>query len=82
MDKDKNLHALDDEALDQVSGGVQFTTLIHKKGEGGVPNGLVFHGNSMQARGLVFRGELNGQADNLTGQKPGAGDDDNVLTSL
>ena len=36
MDKNKNLQALDDEALDQVSGGVQFTTLIHKdkKGKG------------------------------------------------
>ena len=28
MDKNKKPQALDDEALDRVSGGIQFTTLI------------------------------------------------------
>ena len=53
MDKNKNLQALDDEALDQVSGGIQFTTLIHKdkKGRNAAPNGLVYHGEQVRQAG-------------------------------
>ena len=85
MDKNKNLQALDDEALDRVSGGIQFTTLIHKdkKGRNAAPNGLVYHGEQVQTSGLVFRSDLGGlTANNLIGQDAPADDGDRDLISL
>ena len=78
MDKNKKPQALDDEALDQVSGGIQFTTLIHKdkKGRNAAPDGV-------QTSGLVFRSDLGGlTANNLIGQDAGAEDGDRDLISL
>ncbi len=80
MDKNKNLQALDDEALDQVSGA-----LIHKgkKGRNAAPDGLVYHGEQVQTSGLVFRSDLSGlTANNLIGQDAGAEDGDRDLISL
>lgn len=87
MEKDKKMQALDDEALDQVSGGIQFTTLIHKekgkKGRNAAANGLVYHGEQVQTSGLVFQGDLSGLTlDNLTGQNAGGEDGDRDLISL
>lgn len=86
MDKNKKPQALDDEALDRVSGGIQFTTLIHKdnkKGRNAAPNGLVYHGEQVQTSGLVFRSDLGGlTANNLIGQDAPAEDGDRDLISL
>ena len=85
MDKNKNLQALDDEALDQVSGGVQFATLLHTdtRGRNAAPNGLVYHGEQVQTSGLVFRSDLGGlTANTLIGQDAPAEDGDRDLISL
>ena len=85
MKEQKELQTLDDEALDQVSGGIQFTTLIHnkKKGQNGTPNDLVYRGGKVETSGLVFRSDVNGlTANNLIGQNAGTGDEDNTLISL
>ena len=85
MDKNKKPQALDDEALDQVSGGIQFTTLIHKdkKGRNAAPNGLIYHGEQVQTSRLVFHSDLGGlTANNLIGQDAGAEDGDRDLISL
>ncbi|MBR4473337.1 MAG: hypothetical protein IKS55_06825 [Oscillospiraceae bacterium] len=86
MDKVKGKQSLDDEALDQVSGGIELTTLINKdfsgrkKDKSAKP--LVYKGEMVHAGGLVYYGGTgNGLTmNNLTVQNTGNQDDeDNFL---
>ena len=87
MDKRKELQALDDDILDQVSGGIELTPLIHKdkKNRRASANGLVYRGETVHAGGLVYRGGTgNGlTVNNLTVQNTGTQEDeDNVLIPM
>lgn len=85
MDKRKEIQALDDEVLDQVSGGMELTTMIKKTfgGQEEAPaNGLVYHGEKVRAGGLVYYGDSDIVANDLTGRPNGTKKDKTVLTSL
>ena len=84
MDKRKDIQALDDEALDQVSGGFELTTLITKTfgGEKDPANGLVYRGEKVRAGGLVYYGDSDIMANDLTGRQNGTKKEKTVLTSL
>ena len=79
--------ALDDEALDGVSGGIELTPLIgsfgKKKQKGSFNNDLTYRGEQVQMGGLVFYGDGSGlTANDLTGRNTGVQGDDNDLISL
>ena len=88
MDKQKDIQALDDEALDQVSGGIEFNLLINrdKKNQKRTSrNDLLYRGEQVKAGGLVWHsGTTNGlTANNLTVQGTGTQEDeDNVLIPM
>ena len=88
MDKRKELQALDDDILDQVSGGIELTPLIHmeeKKNRRVSADGLVYRGENVHMGGLVYRGGTgNGLTmNNLTVQNTGTQEDeDNVLIPM
>ena len=87
MDKRKDIQALDDEALDGVSGGIELTPLIgsfgKKKQKGTFNNDLTYRGEKVQMGGLVFYGDGSGlTANDLTGRNTGVQGDDNDLISL
>ena len=89
MDKRKELQALDDDILDQVSGGIELTPLIHKeekKNQKATANSLVYRGEKVHMGGLVWHSGTAGNSltmNNLTVQNTGTQEDeDNVLIPM
>ena len=62
MDKRKDVQALDDEALDGVSGGIELTPMVRsfgkKKQNGKMNNDLTYRGEKVQMGGLVLASEF------------------------